>query len=437
MANEVKRMNYFNGLFLTEEEFNLEQNYHIRMRRLHNRSFHGWGIISGLEVIPGPEGNQVTVKPGMAINKVEIGGADAGQEIILLEETVIDINGKKYIYIKYKEQEEDKLPDRGLDKPIHVREKSEITASETKPVNEGENIILALVVLDDDGNISIQDEEDGKPLRRYAGFSGKIAEMEKLILNVKDGTGTMASLEGKLFNEQNGIQINSPQTNFAGSLTVDGDFTVLGTTTTVKTETLEVEDNIIRVNKYDEQDSPREINGGLEVFRGGTAKNARIVWDEADDKWKIGLEGNLLDIAYGANWDTLTNNSIADDLHTHSKLVSGDGSADPALNVDNAGNVGIGTTKPAQRLDVNGTIKAASFVGSGFELDAASGDLSLKGSVKASAFYGGEATIKGKLSVSGDITSGGNLTVKGEVRATAFYGKEAKLDGNLGVKGTV
>ena len=33
----VKRRRFFDGLFLREEEFNLEQEYQVRMRRLHNR----------------------------------------------------------------------------------------------------------------------------------------------------------------------------------------------------------------------------------------------------------------------------------------------------------------------------------------------------------------------------------------------------------------
>jgi len=52
----------------------------------------------------------------------------------------------------------------------------------------------------------------------------------------------------------------------------------------------------------------------------------------------------------------LTNNSIADSQHRHSKLVGNDGSLDPALSVDNNGNVGIGTIEPGRILDVNGQI---------------------------------------------------------------------------------
>lgn len=50
--------------------------------------------------------------------------------------------------------------------------------------------------------------------------------------------------------------------------------------------------------------------------------------------------------ATGAQLDILTDNSIADALHRHSELVASDGSPDPALKVDAAGYVGIGTSVP-------------------------------------------------------------------------------------------
>jgi len=47
--------------------------------------------------------------------------------------------------------------------------------------------------------------------------------------------------------------------------------------------------------------------------------------------------------------------------HTHSKLVGEGGAPDPALQVDQNGNVGIGTVDPGKKLDVNGDIRANNF----------------------------------------------------------------------------
>jgi hypothetical protein len=70
----------------------------------------------------------------------------------------------------------------------------------------------------------------------------------------------------------------------------------------------------------------------------------------------VSLEGNqLTEVAEGVldddgvsfsqldGLDSLTDNSVADDLHRHSKLVGSDGTPDPAVNVDTEGRAGIGS----------------------------------------------------------------------------------------------
>lgn len=53
----------------------------------------------------------------------------------------------------------------------------------------------------------------------------------------------------------------------------------------------------------------------------------------------------------------LTNNSVADALHRHSKLVASDGSPDPALSVAKGGNVGIGRQDPISNLHIKASPK--------------------------------------------------------------------------------
>ncbi|MCX9024761.1 MAG: hypothetical protein OIN85_01545 [Candidatus Methanoperedens sp.] len=376
---EVERMRYFDGLFLKQEEFNLEQNYHIRMRRLHNRHLHTQGIVWGLDVkvVSG----KVVVGPGMAINAV--GGSqdegneneDISQEIVLADPVSLSLSASEvqngvYIYIYFKKEAADEVPDRGGTEKIHWAEKALIDRDPSRSNSENEGkIILARVQNSsgtiDDAHIFYTDKDGTTPLRTYAGAYGK------LTLSIENETYEPL-IEGKKIGGKNGILVTSELTKFSGALSlkggitgglhiggdsdpgdknlvVDGDCTIYGNldvrgdTTSIETKTLEVEDNVVVVNKYPPQPAPKTLNGGLEVFRGGSVKNAQIIWDETADKWKIGLDGNLADVAYGANWVSLTDNSVANTLHRHSKIVSADGLVDPALNVDNSGNVGIGT----------------------------------------------------------------------------------------------
>lgn len=65
-----------------------------------------------------------------------------------------------------------------------------------------------------------------------------------------------------------------------------GDLTVTGTTTTINTATLNVEDNIIEVNLQSDGSATADT-GGLDVNRGSGVDKAKFVFDETSDKWKV------------------------------------------------------------------------------------------------------------------------------------------------------
>jgi hypothetical protein len=71
-------------------------------------------------------------------------------------------------------------------------------------------------------------------------------------------------------------------------VTVSGNLTVSGTTTTVNTATLSVADNIVVLNS-DVTTSPTE-NAGIEVER-GTSTNVLLRWNETNDVWELTNDG--------------------------------------------------------------------------------------------------------------------------------------------------
>lgn len=73
------------------------------------------------------------------------------------------------------------------------------------------------------------------------------------------------------------------------NLVVSGDLTVNGTTTTLNTETLAVEDNIVVLNSG-VTGSPT-LDAGIEVER-GTSTNVSIRWNETTDKWQFSNDGS-------------------------------------------------------------------------------------------------------------------------------------------------
>ena len=70
-------------------------------------------------------------------------------------------------------------------------------------------------------------------------------------------------------------------------LILTGNLTVQGTTTTLETDTLQVEDNIIVLNYG--QATP-SLDAGIEIER-GSGTNVRLQWDEANDIWEFTNDG--------------------------------------------------------------------------------------------------------------------------------------------------
>jgi hypothetical protein len=62
----LKRPNFFTGKLLTPEDFELEQQYFREKLKRHNRSLHGFGIVSGLKVTA--RSGEIFVEPGLALD---------------------------------------------------------------------------------------------------------------------------------------------------------------------------------------------------------------------------------------------------------------------------------------------------------------------------------------------------------------------------------
>lgn len=71
-------------------------------------------------------------------------------------------------------------------------------------------------------------------------------------------------------------------------LTVSGNLTVQGTTTTINTQTLNVEDNIITLNS-NFSGADNIVDAGIEVERGDET-NVSFLWDESEGEWTLGVE---------------------------------------------------------------------------------------------------------------------------------------------------
>ncbi|NLW46366.1 MAG: hypothetical protein GXY86_03370 [Firmicutes bacterium] len=381
-ARKVKRMRYFDGLFLRQEEFNLEQEYHIRMRRLHNHNLHTHGIIDGLEVTVNGDQQSVTVAPGMALVKVYDWEheEEVNQEVILKDPVNLDFlntnlgnqDCEVYLYLAYTQEKDFIAEECGGKEPIHWWEKPVVDYEKTWS-DDPVKLLLA--------KVSLHYNTEGKRIITAINTDGRVysGAYGKILLPV-EGKNCGLAVEGARVDGQEVIRVKAPamvingdlvvggpeQSNdkvklylehldsgecnlhVDGSLVINKDLTILGSTTTIQGQTTEIADNILRVNNYNSKKikEPPEYDSGLEVFR-GKLPSAQIVWDERLKQWRIGLEDNLV------NLSCLLDQSVVD-AHRHNSLYSLKETQKPALSINDDGNIGIGTDAPKQRLHVNG-----------------------------------------------------------------------------------
>jgi hypothetical protein len=117
--------------------------------------------------------------------------------------------------------------------------------------------------------------------------------------------------------QQTGITVDdSNNVTGVNDLTVEGNLTVNGTTTTVNTATLDVEDKNITVN-FNGTDVTAE-GAGLTVDRTGTSGS--LVYEDAlASKWKAGALGSEIEVANVSSSQTLTNKN----LKSNTNLLTG------------------------------------------------------------------------------------------------------------------
>lgn len=242
MPEDIKRMRYYNGLFLQQEEFQLEQDYNVRMRRMHNARLHSKGIVWGLDVAVGTIADTVLVSQGMALDYYhESNEAEyTSREIVVVQDTPVDLSqyagdDEIWLWIRYDESPAGDDPDRG-DLPFNTIESFQIEHSLTRPLDEQINIILARIVVNSDdtidtNSISYDDPVDGLTIRIGSGFSGPRVETDQLTLRAPTTGAPWAYMTGNEFDPATpqrtvGINVVSERTRFTGPIDVEGNVSV-------------------------------------------------------------------------------------------------------------------------------------------------------------------------------------------------------------------
>jgi hypothetical protein len=360
-----KRLRYFDGQFLKDQDFIDEQKYHIDRQRRPLRQLHVSGIVEGLTVMQGSLENpdelgRATVMPGTAIDR-------QGRQIVLgsprnipLEKFVkTSSNLLLGVYISYQEIPSDLA---AQDNESHRRwhEQSLITVIEVDESGEGipENgIWLGGVTLGDLGQVTVLDT-----VRRYAGIhlpspSDNPSEQGLTLRSTGFNGFHEATLTGKL-TVTGGLDISgtvfvTEGLNVSGNLSVNQNLNVAGalSVTEISNESgdLSITDNL-------NVSGSLNVSGILSAFRMGvgtpTPSAALTVQTPGHDFGNvIRFEGKGEPSRYYLNLTTQVTDSVVRWVFDQQNFSTNY----PNVLAIDRGNIGIGTSDPTARLDIPGT----------------------------------------------------------------------------------
>ena len=293
-----KRVRFFDGQFLQDQDFVDEQKYHLDRDRRHLRLLHVAGIADGLAVAASAgQPNQLTVAPGTAIDS-------DGRQLALAQTATVDLPAERFndkqgveLYISYRESAEDEQAEAGSRDFTRWLERPQLTAIAPGEAYAGATppVLLARVALDNAGRVTVNDT-----VRSYSGLRlpGPAADAPTLRTTA------------------------SGQVSLAGSLSVDGNVGI-GTTASEKKLT---------------------VAGDLRFTATSTISSAgRLHISGEEILYLLNKSG----VVVGKEWGGTGSLTVQGDLQAG-------GAASVAGNLLVNGNVGIGTSTPGAKLVVSG-----------------------------------------------------------------------------------
>jgi hypothetical protein len=412
-----KRVRFFDGQYLQDQDFVDEQKFHIDRQRRHHRTLHVAGIADGLTVSKSADGAaRVTVTPGTAIDS-------DGRQLVLAEAVTTELAGAQLanktlnLYLIYREQPADLQTQAGSRDHSRWLENPEIKAvvKGEAPGGDYPPVLLAELTLDASGNITAVSDN----VRQYSGLrlpgpgaaastlradaAGLVRLQGALSVsgNVGIGTTTPKAFQVTLPESSKGGNMPGAGVTIAGgdsaSIELRGtgtpyiDFAKDAATTDfharirlTATDKLAIEGANVGIGTTDPGSNKLKVAGNTYLDGTLTATGNTSIGASASLSFgsQVRQMINLWDTRYGIGVQNSTQyfrtaKNFAwykDGVHNDAELSAGTGGS--AQMVIKDGNVGIGTDTAAQKLIVVGQNNAGKDADSGMS---SGGQLAIKG----------------------------------------------------------
>ncbi len=155
----------------------------------------------------------------------------------------------------------------------------------------------------------------------YDAVAGTDTVKDKLVaLDTNKVNRAGDTMTGSLMISTGGLHVGGGSDPGHGNCVIEGDLTVKGTTTTINTTQVKIEDNIITVNAA-EAGGATAATAGLEVERATPSTQAQLLWREPESRWTLGVAGQTRQVSVSSS--NTTNYALLAEYGRIGQLESG------------------------------------------------------------------------------------------------------------------
>jgi hypothetical protein len=355
-----KRVRYFDGQFLKDQDFVDEQKYHIDRQRRSLRHLHVSGVVEGLTVKPGNQQSSdvadlATVLPGTAINSL-------GQQIVLGSLREIPLkdfrNQTVEIFIFYQEVPSD-LAQEGGESNRRWFENPEIVIVKTTERPPENAIRLAKLNINGDGNVT---HDPDLMVRQYAGV--KLPSADGTSPTLRSGgnaASSLAVLTGSLsVTDKVGIGTPNPGDKLSiqgGALSFhnsDNSIPYVGLDYDKTVDALRIRGNVGTRTLNTDYITIKRTSGNVGIGTTEPNRKLEMISDVRGLSFEAGTgspHSGVIRFGDNTGWKLHFGRS----RESSNSTTLNSGTTGVLMTIQDNGNVGVGVTDPSNRLHVSGT----------------------------------------------------------------------------------